>query len=385
MQRYLILICSVVMQMCLGATYSWSVYVTPLREFTGLLQGPVQLPFTLFYFAFPATMLVAGRILSRKGPRWCAMVGGLVFGCGWWVASLGHYHFSLTILGIGLIAGIGVGLAYLVPITTCIQWFPNHKGMVTGIAVAGFGGGAALVTQVAGYLMNQRGLTPFDTFIVLGASFLVLVTGAGICMRNPSDVVTSPSTSYSIRPVLRQTAFRVLYLAMFAGLCAGFVVNANLRELYSAATVQAGISAVAFFALANAVGRMTWGWICDHIQPVTAILINLMCQALLLFSAPLIVQSDDGLKIYAAAIGFNYGGVLVLYAANVANYWGAKAVGQIYGWLFSANIAAAGAPFVAALLFDYWGSFWPTLTAIGATMSFVALLVFRHRSIFHQG
>ena len=92
MNRYVILLSAVVMQMCLGATYSWSVYVRPLREITGLNQGPVQLPFTVFYFAFPATMMLSGTFLPRLGPRRSAMIGGVIFGCGWLLAALGGVH-----------------------------------------------------------------------------------------------------------------------------------------------------------------------------------------------------------------------------------------------------------------------------------------------------
>ena len=125
------------MQMCLGATYAWSVFVLPLKQTTGILQGTAQLPFSLFYFAFPATMIVTGTLLPRIGPRRCAMIGGLLFGGGWMLAALGNLHFTFTILGIGLMAGIGVGCAYIVPIATCVRWFPRHKGLVTGVAVAG--------------------------------------------------------------------------------------------------------------------------------------------------------------------------------------------------------------------------------------------------------
>lgn len=102
----LVVSAAVAMQMCLGATYSWSVYVQPLRELTGLMQGPVQLPFTLFYFAFPATMIASGSLLPRLGPRRAAVMGGLLFGCGWMLASLGSRHFAFTTVGIGLLAAL---------------------------------------------------------------------------------------------------------------------------------------------------------------------------------------------------------------------------------------------------------------------------------------
>jgi len=135
----MILVAAVIMQLCLGATYSWSVYVQPLRQLTGLMQGTAQLPFSLFYFAFPATMMFAGQFLSRLGPRRCAMLGGILFGGGWMLAGLGRLNFLYTVLGIGFLAGIGAGFAYIVPIATCIRWFPKHQGLMTAIAGARFG------------------------------------------------------------------------------------------------------------------------------------------------------------------------------------------------------------------------------------------------------
>jgi OFA family oxalate/formate antiporter-like MFS transporter len=376
MRRYIILSASVIMQMCLGATYSWSVYVQPLKESTGLLQGPVQLPFTLFYFAFPFTMIFSGQWLPRLGPRRCAVAGGLIFGCGWLVAGWGHLHFGLTVLGVGLLAGIGVGLAYIVPLATCIRWFPDHKGLVTGIAVAGFGGGAALVSQIGAWLMNVHGATPFETFRLLGLAFMVLVAAAGWCMQNPPGAYQAAGRSLPWRQIVAHPRFRILYLAMVCGLAAGFAVNANLKELYAGGGLTAGITAVGAFAISNATGRIVWGWCFDRFKGQGAVSVNLVMQAVVLILSPWILVSETGLLLFAVLTGFNYGGVLVLYASNVAHIWGPPAVGQIYGLLFSANIPAALAPLAAGLIFDATGSFVPALTGI-AILMVVAALLFR--------
>lgn len=374
-KRYLILIASVVMQMCLGATYSWSVYVKPLKEITGLLQGQVQYPFSVFYFVFPASMILSGSLLPRLGPRVCAMGGGLVFGTGWLLASLGCTHFIYTTIGIGILAGIGVGFAYIVPIAICIRWFPRHKGLVTGIAVAGFGGGAALITQAAGFLMTVRGAGPFDTFAILGVVFGVLVAGAGSLMQHPPAAEPPAGEARPMGRVIGNPAFKVLYLAMFSGLAAGFAINANLKELYPSSNAAVGITAVSFFAMANAAGRILWGLVFDRLEAFTVIRVNLLLQALLLLSAPLLLTSDSGLLLFVLAAGFNYGGVLVVYASAVAGIWGAPAVGQVYSWLFSANIPAALAPILAGMVFDRVGSFTLPLAAIAVMLMGAALLV----------
>jgi OFA family oxalate/formate antiporter-like MFS transporter len=263
-KRYRILIAAVVMQMCLGATYAWSIFVLPLKQTTSIFQSTAQLPFSLFYFAFPATMMAAGTLLPKIGPRRCAVIGGLLFGGGWILASLGHFHFGFTILGIGMIAGIGVGFAYIVPIATCVRWFPRHKGLVTGVAVAGFGGGAALVSHAAAALMETVGMSPFGAFGCLGLIFLILVVLAGTLMENPPDDGAGARQPVPVILVLKDRSFAVLYVAMFAGLAAGFAINANMKELCGDAAVRTGVRAVAAFALANAAGRIAWGWMFDR-------------------------------------------------------------------------------------------------------------------------
>jgi OFA family oxalate/formate antiporter-like MFS transporter len=368
-KRYRILAAAVVMQMCLGATYAWSVFVLPLKQIAAILQSTAQLPFSLFYFAFPATMIVTGTLLPAIGPRRCAVVGGLLFGGGWMLASMGRFHFAFTILGIGLMAGIGVGFAYIVPIATCVRWFPRQKGLVTGVAVAGFGGGAALVSYAAGSLMETFGMSPFATFGFLGALFLLLVALAGAVMENPPDSGGVVLQRLSVTGVLRNRSFVFLYLAMFAGLAAGFAVNANMKELYAGTGVQAGLKAVAAFALANAAGRITWGWFFDRGRSIGILQVNLLLQAALLLLHGLILRSEAGLVAFAALAGFNYGGILVLYASAAAERWGSERLSQIYGWLFSANIPAAASPIIAGAAFDRLGSFSPVLWGIGGLMA----------------
>jgi OFA family oxalate/formate antiporter-like MFS transporter len=381
LRRYAILGGAVLMQTCLGATYSWSVYVRPLKQLTGLLQGPVQLPFSVFYFVFPATMVLAGTLLPRLGPRRCAVAGGMLFGAGWVVAGLGSHHFALTVLGIGGLAGVGAGLAYIVPIATCIQWFPRQKGLVTGLAVAGFGGGAALVSQVGGHLMGSAGATPFDVFRFLGVVFALVVGGAGMVMANHPDARARERAQLPVGQVLARSEFRVLYLAMFCGLAAGFAVNANLKELSLGGRVEIGITAVSLFALGNAAGRVGWGLIFDRVRSVTAIRGNLLSQAVLLLAAPALVETEVGFLAFSTLAGWNYGGVLVLYASSTARIWGSERVGQVYGWLFSANIPAAFAPMIAGFGYDRLGSFTVPLLVLAALLIGAASVVGHFRGV----
>lgn len=395
MKRYIILAAAVVMQMGLGATYSWSVYVERLRALTGLGQGLVQLPFTTFYIAFPATVIAGGVLVQRWGPRWCAMLGGALFGGGWLLASLGGRHFGFTLAGIGLMAGVGVGLAYLVPIAVGVRWFPERKGLVTGVAVAGFGGGAALISKIGDALLTG-GRSPFEVFGLLGLAFLVIIPLTGWLMQNPPEPSvgsshpnlsdqsdpskpSDPPDAFSFRAIFARRDFRLLYAAMIVGLAAGFTVNANLKDMApasAAATAGIGATAVALFALANALGRIIWGFAFDHSpHAATMLRLNLWSQGAVLLLALLAGRWPAGYLVIALLTGFNYGGVLVLYAATSARVWGAARLSVVYGVLFSANIPASLAPLFAGFVFDATGTFAPALILLAIALITAGFLI----------
>lgn len=378
-RRSLVLPGAFLMQLCLGATYSWSVFVRPIRELTGLSQGWVQLPFSVFYFAFPATMMLSGYFLRRLGPRRSSLLGGLLFGGGWILASIGADHFAIVVLGIGVLAGIGVGLAYIVPIAVCVRWFPRRKGLVTGVAVAGFGGGAALVSQIAGSLLSSWGWTPYTVFGALGVAFLLLVSLAALALSFPAGEEQAQPEVGSALSVVKQKEFRVIYLAMVTGLAAGFAVNANLKEISATGTTEIGILAVSLFAVANGIGRLIWGALFDTMKSATAIGTNLVLQAIVLIAGGAWIGSNTGFLIFAIAAGFNYGGVLVLYASTSARLWGGENVGQVYGLLFTANILAAPAPLLAGLIYDATGSFWASRIVLATMLLAAVLMIAFHR------
>lgn len=371
MLRYVILAAAVVMQMCLGATYSWSVYVQSLRAITGLSQSAAQVPFTLFYFIFPLSMMIAGRFLPLLGTRRSAMSGGLIFGLGWIIAGFGQDSIVFTILGIGLISGIGAGMAYVVPISVCVKWFPDNKGLVTGIAVAGFGGGAALVSQIGGILIADGMRTPFEAFQILGVAFTFCACIAGFMMITPEGKSQNRIIgALDGRDIISSSLFRLLYFVMAIGLAAGFAVNANLKELFPDIDNSAavGVTAVSLFAIANAAGRISWGWIFDRIDSKRALQANLTAQALTLLLFPLLVKYVAGFLLLSFLVGFNYGGILVLYVSTVSAHWGVNQVGQVYGILFTSNIPASLAPIFAAMIYDKFASFTPALMILSCML-----------------
>ena len=372
-KRYFILAAVVLMQACLGATYSWTVFAGQLQKLPNISKTAAQWPASLFFLVFPAMMMFSGVWLRRLGPRGCAIIGGLLFGSGWMVASLGQHHFAWTLIGIGLLSGLGVGFAYIVPISVGMQWFPRHKGLITGLVVAAFGGGSFVVSSIANHMMSA-GTSPFEMFRMFGAIYLLIIVTMSTLIRYPATYEPRTVTPVRVGAIVSRLDFQVLYLAMAAGLAAGLAVILNLTQLCPTISDREKVIAVCIVAAANASGRIGWGFAFDRLFATTAIRLNLLAQALVMCVAPSLISTPKGLCVLAALAGFNYGGVLVVYASETANRWGSQHVGQIYGWLFSSHIIISFVPTLVPHSYKLYSSYRPAMFTLAAALFAAAII-----------
>jgi OFA family oxalate/formate antiporter-like MFS transporter len=340
--KYLILVAVVLLQACLGGTYSWSIYDAEFIRNYQVDPAYSTMPFNVFYVVFPLTLLFSHRIISRIGTRLSAQVGIVLFATGWLVSTFGDVNFIFTILGIGVIGGIGVGLTYLVPILVGIAWFPEKGGLITGLAVGGFAAGAALVGEFSNFLIYSAGVSPFVALAVVGGLYLLFgFIPASLMYRPiPKDSNSEEIIKIKLSNLLKEPIFLGLFVAMTVGLTAGFFVNSKI-VLIAGNGFESFISLVAVFALCNAVGRVIWGMMSDIISVNWCLKINLLLQALSIFSLLWLFDLESAPFVLAALAGFNYGGVLVLYASRVRQKWGENALTKVYSWLFLSNILAA--------------------------------------------
>ena len=181
--RWLVVAGALIIQVCLGAIYSWSVFVIPLKEVFFYTTTQTQMIFSLALATFALVMIFAGRLQDKKGPRIVATLGGIVLGTGYLLASLTGGSFLLIALTVGIIGGAGIGLGYVCPIAACVKWFPDKRGMVTGLAVAGFGAGAWIFAKVASGFIDTYGI--LTSFMYLGVIFMVSVVLGAQLLRNP--------------------------------------------------------------------------------------------------------------------------------------------------------------------------------------------------------
>lgn len=372
MNAYIVLAASTLIQICLGGLFAWSVFVPPLRSTYHFTTAQATSVFGITVAAFALSMPIAGRLQAKFGPRLIACIGGLLFGLGYLIAS--HSHGSLTqiILGIGIISGIGIGFGYVCPLATCVKWFPKYKGLVTGVSVAGFGGGAILLSALATSLSKEMGV--LQVFRVVGLAYGSTVFISALFLSVPRDCAEQASKDIPIRELFGQKSFWRLAVGMFCGTFAGLLVVGNIKTMglssgISAATATASIGV---FAVGNALGRITWGHLSDRYgKPVV------LWSLLFLCAVVLALRAATGLSvtflIAAAAVGFGFGSNFVVYAAQVATSFGIDAVGTVYPFVFVFyGLSGITGPVVGGWLFDRTGNYTASilvaaaLAAIGA-------------------
>src|SRR3989454_9599360 len=181
--RWLIAVAGIVMQLALGAVYAWSVFRIPLTKSYGGTVSQVTLAFELAILMLGFAAFAGGLWMKRSGPRRVAAIGGLCYGLGLVLAGQVGGHLGLLYLSYGVLGGIGLGFSYIVPVATLIKWFPDKRGMITGLAVAGFGAGALITAPVAQRLISWLGV--LQTFTILGFTYFIALICSALFIRNP--------------------------------------------------------------------------------------------------------------------------------------------------------------------------------------------------------
>ena len=353
--RWLIAVAGVVMQVALGSVYAWSVFRIPLTTSYGWTVSQVTLAFELAIFMLGIAAFTGGLWMKRKGPRRVAVVGGLCYGLGVVLAGQVGSNLGLLYLSYGVLGGIGLGLAYIVPVATLIKWFPDKRGMITGLAVAGFGAGALITAPVAQRLISWLGVS--QTFTILGTIYFIAVSGSAVFMRNPSDDYRpagwQPPVSqqqqradkdYTLGAALKTRQWYGLWAILFLNTSAGISIISQAAPMtqeiaHVSAVAAAGL--VGIISIANGAGRFLWAWFSDFIGRRRVFQVMFVAQAIVFFLLSR-VHSFGGLAVLSFIVLLCYGGGFGTMPAFAADYFGAKNVGPIYGLMLTAWSFASG-------------------------------------------
>ena len=385
--RWVIAIAGVFLQIALGAVYAWSVFRVPLAKQFGWSISEVTLTFTISIFVLGFAAFFGGLWLNPKGPRVVALTGGALYGLGIFLASFTH-RLSWLYLTYGVVGGIGLGLAYIVPVAVLVKWFPDRRGLITGIAVGGFGAGALITAPVATRLIQSVGV--LSTFAYLGIAYLIVTIVTGLFMRNPPDdwkpegwTPTASQTSqragrdFTLNEALKTWQWWALWLLLFLNTCAGISIISQEAPLFQEeAGVTAAIAAsmVGLASIGNAVGRVFWAWVSDLITRSATFFVMFVAQILLFWFLPNIATAWF-LTIVTFVVLMCYGGGFGTMPAFTADYFGPKNVGPIYGLMLTAwGFASVFGPLLIAHMRETAGSYRGALHVIAGVMTISAVL-----------
>jgi OFA family oxalate/formate antiporter-like MFS transporter len=386
--RWVIATAGVFLQIALGAVYAWSVFRIPLARQFGWSISEVTLTFTICIFVLGISAFFGGLWLNRRGPRVVALTGGVLYGVGVFLASFSDHGLWWLYLSYGVIGGIGLGFSYIVPVAVLVKWFPERRGLITGIAVGGFGAGALITAPVATRLIQTVGV--LHTFAFLGAAFLIVTVISGSFMQNPpegwkpegwnptaSQVSQRAKREYTLGEALGTWQWWALWLLLFLNTSAGISVISQEAPIFQelarvSAVVAAGM--VGVVSLGNALGRVFWAWVSDTITRKATFFVMFLLQVLLFWFLPSITSAGM-LAAVAFVILLCYGGGFGTMPAFAADYFGAKNVGPIYGLMLTAwGFASAFGPLLIANMRQVSGTYRGALHVIAGVMLVSAIL-----------
>jgi MFS transporter, OFA family, oxalate/formate antiporter len=378
-----------IVQLAIGAVYAWSVFVNPFRAQMGWSKTQAALPFIVTIGILFVGTFVGGRLQDRVGPRPVVLAGGVIYSIGVMLASLVNTsdQLWLLVLTYGAIAGFGLGMVYIVPIAMLVKWFPDKRGLITGIAVGGFGAGALVTAPLARRLIDANDVA--QVFFVLGIGYLIAIVVGGVFFRNPPEGYTVPgyepgrarvtgtSYQYSLSEALHTPEWYRLTAILTLNVTAGIALISQASPAIQDVTgVSAGSAdgLVGLLALFNGGGRIFWGWTSDTTGRMRAFLamfaLQVACFALLPFASAFAFFA-----VLAAVVYLCYGGGFGTMPATAADFFGSRNAGAIYGAMIVAwSIGGVVGPLAIAAISDASGGFTLPFLLIAA-MCLVAMVL----------
>ena len=362
MNRWKIPIGAVLVHICIGSVYAWSVFNRPIQSLFPDAPWWFSPPYTTFTTALALLGLSAafgGPWVERRGPRVAATAAAVFFGTGLLIGGIGLAlrQSVLVFLGMGIIGGIGCGLGYISPVSMLVKWFPDRRGMATGMAIMGFGGGAFVAGYLNAYLMNLVGVA--TTVIVLGAIYLVVMLLGSRLMQLPPPnwkpagwappVKTNPmiaTSSVSRNDAIRTPQFYLLWGILFINVTAGIGILAQaspmMQDMFKRTPLEAA-SVVSIMSLFNAGGRFMWASSSDYIGRRNTYTLFFVAQVMLFLLMPALASGGQWWLFQAALyiVLTMYGGGFATIPAFLADIFGPQNVGAIHGAVLTAWSAAA--------------------------------------------
>ncbi|MEN8150437.1 MAG: OFA family MFS transporter [Planctomycetota bacterium] len=382
--------------LALGVVYAWSVISGAIPDSWGWSQFEKTLPYSLAVLVFALTMVPAGRLQDRFGPRWVALAGGAAVGLGMIIASCTS-SVAGFVVGFGVLSGMGIGLAYAAATPAAVKWFPSRMtGTIAGIVVAGFGLASVYIAPLAKFMIGSfsgevsgvidTGPGVQMTMLILGGAFLVAVGLLSQLLRTPpagwspedkgsASKAAAPVADRTWKQMMATPQFWMLWVMYAFAAGAGLMIIGNLKKIADLQTAtEAGFIFVALLAVGNAAGRVAAGILTDRLGSRLTMTIVFLLQAALLFSLGS-VSSFAAFLVVSMVIGANYGANLAIFPTVTKGWFGVKNLGVNYGLVFTAwGFGGLVLAQTAGRVYDATGEFGTAYLIAGGALVVAAVL-----------
>lgn len=383
MQRWVVLAAAVLIQTILGSVYAWSTFVPSLIEEYGLTRAHCGFIFGMLFALFTVSMTVSGRLLVSHGPKLVAAIAAVCFGAGYGLAAFSDGAYLLLLVAVGGLVGISNGFGYVGPLTVGMKWFPDKKGLITGIVVAGFGLGAVLLSAV-GQRLLATGMDVLTFFGWMGAVLGPVLFIAAMGMASPPAPETKSHKGNAFA-VLRTLPFWLVTLGMFSGTCAGLMIIGNLTLIVEerGLSVTEAVLSISIFAVGNAAGRIGWGHAFDrYTYLVIPASLAFFCGVILLLLVPLPAVL---MLLLTGLLGFGFGACFVVYASSLSRYFGVEMFPQVYPLCFLGyGVAGILGPTLGGWLADLNGTFTLPILLGAGLVGLTSIVTLAGMSVFRD-
>ena len=376
--RYLVATCGVLLHLMLGSTYAWSIYRNPIMAQTGWDQSSVAFAFSLAIFCLGLSAAFRGRLVEKFGPRVTGTLSAFLYAGGNIMTGLAIAQGELWLLylGYGILGGLGLGVGYITPVSTIIKWFPDKRGLATGLAIMGFGFASLLTSPIAQYLISVNGVE--QTFYILGGIYFVVMMlvsqfikrptaeeSAALVAKSPNREAADLTKGMTANEALKTSTFYWLWLLLFINISCGLALVSAISPM---AQDMVGMSAesaafvVGIMGIFNGFGRLLWAGLSDYIGRTKTFLllfvVNIaMSLLLIVFQLPVVFVIAMAILMTCYGAGFS------LIPPYLSDVFGAKELATLHGYILTAwAMAALVGPMLLSVTYEATKSYQVTLT-----------------------
>ncbi len=392
-KRWIILVASCLINLCIGSLYAWSVFSTPLAEKlnsitviqgTGITAASLAIVFTVANAVGPVTMISGGYINDKLGPKWVIFVGGLLFGIGFFSCGFAK-GIPTLLLCYGLGCGLGMGMVYGCTVSNSVKFFPDMRGLVGGITTATYGLSSVVIPPIANRLITKMGIS--TTFKAMGVLFVVVICACGMLIeacpegfqpvnekKKKKETVTAVSINkreMNWKEMMRVPEFYVMLLILVCGAFSGLMITSQaspMAQKMAGMSVSMAATAVSVLALFNASGRVIAGFLSDKIGRINVLRVAFVLEIVGLL---LLINVREGKSLMflvsVSIMGICFGSLMGVYPGFTADQFGTKNSSVNYGIMFI-GFALAGilGPTIASKIVSAYGSYTIAFYVAGA-------------------